>query len=158
MRVLKTGVCPSLSGKSKLTFEVGCDKAAEIHVRVINNSGTGWFSKQWVGLTEVGSLLKEHGTKPITFSTLLPIFHGRSVNNAGFLLALLKHVGLVRPMPDSPRSYERADPKPFFADIEKLMVATTAKATGKARASNTATPEAATPVKAKPAKRAAHQR
>jgi len=162
IRVLKTGLCLSLSGKSKLTFEVGGDQASEIHVRISKNSGSGWFSKDWVALAEVGGLIKKNADKPITFSTLLPIFEGRSVNTAGFLLAVLKHEGLVRPTPDSPRSYERADPKPFFAEIARLMDSTAAKgALPNAAApapSKTTKPKAATPEKAKAAKPAAAKR
>ena len=152
--MLRTGLCPSLSGKSKLTFEVGCDDAAEIHVRISKNSGSGWFSKDWVALAEVGVLLKKNGGEPITFSTLLPIFAGRSVNTAGFVLALLKHEGLVRPMANNPRCYERGDPKPFFEEMERLMGVTSKAATRKARELapvKPTKPKTATPGKAKPA-------
>ena len=102
-------------------------------------------------------LFEKNAGKPITFGTLLPIFKGQSVNTAGFLLAVLKHQGLVRPIADSPRCYERADAKAFFAEVKALMGAMPTK-TAKAKAvPSTATvidkPNAAkTPVKAKPAK------
>ena len=48
VRVLKSGTCPSLSGKSKLGYEVGCGLTSDLYVRVCKNSGTGFFSKDWV--------------------------------------------------------------------------------------------------------------
>lgn len=133
MRVLKTGVCPSLSGKSKLTYEIGSDPAGQILVRISKNSGSGWFSKDWIGLPRVHELLTRNGTKPITFHTLLPLFKGLSVNTAGFLLAVLKHEGLVQPMADNRRCYERLEAKAFFAEIQALMKAPAVASKAKAK-------------------------
>ena len=38
-RVLKSGTCPSLSGRSKLTYDIACGSENELHVRVLKNSG-----------------------------------------------------------------------------------------------------------------------
>lgn len=122
IRVLKTGTCPSLSGKSKLTFEIGCDAAARISVRITKNTGGGLFNKDWVALDRVPQLV---GDKPITSGTLAPLFKGGSANSAGFLLAVMKHEGLVQNMADKPRCYERLDGKAFFAEIKALMRAET---------------------------------
>ena len=70
----------------------------------------------------VHELFARSGESPITFSTLLPLFQGVSVNTAGFLLAALKHPGLVQQIPDRPRHYERLEAKAFFSEIEGLMV------------------------------------
>ena len=93
VRVLKTGTCPSLSGKSKLTYEIGAGSASEICVRVTKNTGAGMFSKAWVALTRFSKLVND---KPITSTSLAPLFKGGSANSAGFLLAVMKHEGLVR--------------------------------------------------------------
>ena len=55
IRVLKSATCPSLSGKTKLTFEVGAGAKSEILVRIAKTNGTGAFSKDWVALDRVGS-------------------------------------------------------------------------------------------------------
>ena len=48
VRVLRAATCPSLSGKSKLTYELGCDDKAGLQLRIAKNSGTGYFSTSWV--------------------------------------------------------------------------------------------------------------
>ena len=115
VRVLKTGTCPSLSGKSRLTYEVGSGPAAEICVRITSNTGGGMFGKGWVALDQVHKLVND---KPITSTSLAPLFKGGSANSAGFLLAVMKHEGLVQA---SGRAYERLDGKAFFAEIKTLM-------------------------------------
>lgn len=49
LKVLRTAQCPSLSGRSTLSYEVGIDPSGGIHVRVTNNSGKGLFNPIWVG-------------------------------------------------------------------------------------------------------------
>ncbi len=119
IRILKTGTCPSLSGKSKLTFEVGADTSSTIHLRITGNSGSGAFSNAWIALDRVGQLLEK--TAPITSHTLSPLFKGKSANSPGFLMAAMKHVGLVQPMVENPRCYSRLDGKAFFAEVQSLM-------------------------------------
>ena len=121
VRVLKSGTCPSLSGKSKLGYEVGCGLTSDLYVRVCKNSGTGFFSKDWVAWDDLGSVLGEGNGKSITSNSLAPLFKGRSINTAGFLLAVLKHEGLVRPMEDKRRCYERLDGAAFMSEISALM-------------------------------------
>ena len=115
VRVLKTGTCPSLSGKSRLTYDIGSGPAAEICVRVTKNTGGGMFGKGWVGLDQVHRLVND---KPITSTTLAPLFKGGSANSSGFLLAVMKHEGLVQAVG---RAYERLDGRTFFAEIKTLM-------------------------------------
>lgn len=120
IRVLKTGSCPSLSGKSKLGYEIGCNPAADIYLRIAKNSGKGYYSGDWVAWGQLHQVLGKPRGKPITFSTLGPIFQGKSINTAGFLLAVLKHEGLVQPSEEHRRCYERLDPAPFLAEILAL--------------------------------------
>jgi hypothetical protein len=121
IRVLKTGTCPSLSGKSKLGYEIGCGATSDLHVRVSKNTGTGFFSKDWVAWDDLGAVLGKGNGKLITSNSLGPLFKGRSINTAGFLLAVLKHEGLVQPMEDKPRCYERLDGAAFMSEISALM-------------------------------------
>jgi hypothetical protein len=118
VNVLRSGTCSSLSGKTKLHYEFGVDPESAWHVRIAKSSGTGYYSKQWVAMEHVQRVLAKNGTKPITCHTLGPIFKGQSVNTAGFLLAVLKEVGLVQPSPDNPRIYELRDGKAFFAELQ----------------------------------------
>lgn len=121
IRVLKTGTCPSLSGKSKLTYEIGCGPSSDLQVRISKNSGTGYFSKDWVAWDRLTGVLNKNGSKPLTCHTLGPLFKGQSVNTAGFLLAALKNEGLVQPMKDKPRCYELMDAAAFLAEVRALL-------------------------------------
>src|SRR5215212_2863953 len=113
IRILKTGTCPSLSGKTKLTYEVGGGPGSQISLRITKTAGTGSFSKDWVALDRVHDLLAKDPAKPITSHTLGALFKGTSANTPGFVLAVIKHEGLVRPVADNPRAYERLDGKAF---------------------------------------------
>jgi hypothetical protein len=48
IQVVRDGSCPSLSGKSTLTYEVGAGPAADVYLRIRKNSGAGYFSTDWV--------------------------------------------------------------------------------------------------------------
>ena len=56
-----------------------------------------------------------------TFYSLQPLFEGRSVNTGGFLMASLKHLGVLKPMESNPRCYEVADLQPFVAEVQALI-------------------------------------
>ena len=120
IRQLKTTSCPSLSGKSKLTFEVGCDQPGALYVRISKNTGTGYFSKDWIGWDRVLKLLRTLAGTPVTSYSLRPLYEGLSVNTAGFLLAALLHEGLVQPMEGKARCYECMDPAAFVKEITGL--------------------------------------
>ena len=57
VRVLKTATCASTSGKSKLTYEVGCTPDSEVHVRITANTGSGAISKNWVAFRAIREVL-----------------------------------------------------------------------------------------------------
>ena len=116
VRILKTGTCPSLSGKTKLTYEVGCGLGSQINIRITKTAGTGSFSKDWVALERIHALLEQNADKPIASHTLASLF--TSANNPGFTLAVMKHERLVRPIADKPGCYERLDCKAFFSASE----------------------------------------
>jgi hypothetical protein len=118
-RILKIATCPSLSGKSTLTYHVGCEGTSGIRFRVYDNSGGGFWSKEWVSTDGIQRAL---GKDPlITAASLNAIFSGKSANNAGFLLAVLKHEGLVGRSKEKPRCYERTESEAFVAEVKALM-------------------------------------
>lgn len=123
VRILKTATCPSLSGKSKLTYNIGCNTAGEIGFCIVLNSGGGLFNKEWIPQSSIQPLLdKIPKGNPVRSSTFLPIFQGKSVNTAGFLTALLLQEKLLQPLADKPRCYELLDPEPFVAAVNALLV------------------------------------
>jgi hypothetical protein len=97
IRILKVGTCSSLSGRSELTYHVGCNAESEIHFRVVQNSGNGQFNAEWVSLTLIEKLLTQHpGDKPLTSRVMQPVFRGKSSNSPAFLFVSLKAEGLVK--------------------------------------------------------------
>ena len=132
IRILKVATCPSLSGKSKLTYHIGCSTDgtgaahAEIHFRVFNNTGTGFFSREWVSLSAIEQAFATvPGEQCITSYRLFSLFQGKSLNTPAFLFAALKNEGWVQTVKDKPRSYERTDAKAFLAGIKVLIDAGT---------------------------------
>ena len=121
-RVLKTATCPSLSGKSKLTYQLGSKADGQIQLQVQSNTGKGYFSKEWVALNSISMLLSKVPVgKAITSASFKPLFKGKSVNTAGFLAAVLKHEGLIRPMKTNQRCYELLDAADFISEANALM-------------------------------------
>lgn len=80
-RILKEGTCPSLSGRSLLTYHIGCTDDSAIHIRVHHNTGQGYFSREWISFASIGEVLGT-GTG-LTADTFRATFQGKSVNTAG---------------------------------------------------------------------------
>jgi hypothetical protein len=97
MKDLKTSECPSLSGKSKLTYKIGLMDDSEICISIVGNSGSGVFNKDWIELEQVHSLLSSQ--EKITSGSLLSLFEGKNSNSAGFILAVLLKEGLLKISP-----------------------------------------------------------
>lgn len=119
IRILKIAACPSLSGKSSLTYHVGCDADGAIHFRIQANSGGGYFNNEWVSADKIGKVLGEGSG--ITSFTLQSAYVGKSQNNGGFILAALFAEGLVNRSADNERQYLLADPAAFNAEVKALM-------------------------------------
>lgn len=118
-RVLKVGACPSLSGRSTLTYQIACTSDSAVMLRVSANTGSGYFSKEWVPFADIDALLV--ADKALTFSTLQPLFPSKSVNTGGFLMAALKGLGLIVQMETNPRCHQRGDLDVFLAEVAELM-------------------------------------
>ena len=58
MRILKTGECGSLSGKSTLTYNIGSDNANNVYVALTGNTGKGIFNKDWFDIEEIYSQIE----------------------------------------------------------------------------------------------------
>ena len=138
VRVLKAATCPSLSGKSKLSYQLAaavnadgvCTPKAEIYIRLNGNSGGGFYNDDWIALAAIEQLLDK--VKRVTFATFTQFFRKKSANSPGFLLAALKAEGLVRPAEDDKRKYQGVDPRTYRAVVEALLKSPAAtKATGK---------------------------
>lgn len=132
-RILKIASCPSTSGKSTLTYHIGCTVSSDIMFRVYANSGGGFFSQEWVSLKDIQKAF-EKGPKPITSFALINLFRGKSVNTPAFLLAALKNEGLLKADAEKQRCHECIDPAGFIAEVNKLIASSIAlKVEGKPR-------------------------
>jgi hypothetical protein len=128
MRVLKTATCKTLSGKSTLTYQIGCNSDAEIHLRITKNSGGGFFSDEWVKYEDIQAVLKERSKdSPIMSHFISPLLKGKSSNTSGFIMAALSHLKLLKPLPKKKRLHALLDPGPFLDTVEKLMAETPTK-------------------------------
>ena len=116
IRILKVGTCPSLSGRSNLTYHIG-SKGEEVYVRLTQNSSGGLFSKEWLPIKE----FKLSENAPFAASSLHEFFKGKSINSAGFMLAVLKIEGLIKNSEEKSRTYLGCDPSAFQSGIQSLM-------------------------------------
>lgn len=115
VHILKVENCPSLSGKSTLTYHIGCTPESDIQFRIYANTGSGFFSKEWVSLN---AMLQEFaGKTTFTSYVLHTLFRGKSVNTHGFMLAVLGHEGLVKAQG---RNYEYIEPDGYLDALRAL--------------------------------------
>ncbi len=101
IKVIKTASCPSLSGSSTITYEIG-SRGDSQYIRLSGNSGGGLFCRDWISIADIQQLLS--GSAKITSKTLHPVYAGKSANSPGFLLGCVLHEKIVDPFPGEPPS------------------------------------------------------
>ena len=122
VRVLKSATCPSVTGKSKLSYEIGLKDDADPVIRITRNSGGGFFSDEWLPLASIQKVLAGRAAeKGLTSNAFRGTYLGKSVNTAGFLVAVLKAEGVIQPREDKARLYEVADWDGLGASIQGLL-------------------------------------
>ena len=119
MRILRVATCPSLSGRSELTYHVGCNDRNAIHFRLWGNTAAGMFSNTWFSMVEVSKLLSV--PDGLTSTALQPLWNLTSCNNPGFTLALLQGEGLIEKSLDTRGTYKTANPAPFLERTQRLI-------------------------------------
>ena len=128
LRILKRSTCPTLSGKSKLTYQISCNPEGEIFFRISANSGGGFFSDEWVAWKDIRKAL-EKATDPLTSLVLYPLFKGKSVNTPSFLLAALVNEKVLQTARGKKRHHTCLDLDAYEAKLEKLAAAKAKKRT-----------------------------
>lgn len=94
VRVIREGQCPSVSGRSTLTYQLGrLGEDGEHYVRIHDNTGKGMFARDWVSAEAIRAVLE--GDAPLTSSAFKPLYLGRSINTGGFLMAALRDLGVI---------------------------------------------------------------
>lgn len=119
-RIIKIATCPTCSGKATLTYHFGCNDDKQVYIRIVANSGGGFFSDEWIKLIDIQTAL-DGASFPVTSFPLIKLFIGKSVNTPGFLLAVLKHEGLVKLLEGKIRGYEKLDPAQLMLELDKLV-------------------------------------
>lgn len=100
-----TGECPSLSGQSTLTYAIGRHPEDHtLHLRLIANSGGGMFCDEWASGSAIDALVQS--STVLTSRSMCELHAGRSINTGGFVLSVLKHLGLVRVNTENSRHHE----------------------------------------------------
>ena len=126
VRTLRKSTCPSLSGRSELTYEFGHNnKSKAIMFRITENTGAGHFCDHWVPLDDILKCLQE-AKEPFSLSVFKNLYSG-SHNSYGFLGAILVTEQLI--LCKQRRYHRKGDPKTFVAELNKLIKP--AKATSK---------------------------
>lgn len=121
IRVLLVETCPSLSHRSTLTFQVGVRDDEALAFRLVANTAKGHFSDDWMAWPDMAEVLEAE--EALTCSTLQPLFAGKSINTGGFMLAVLRHLGLVQAGAEGSRAYVVADANDFLARCGELVAA-----------------------------------
>jgi hypothetical protein len=120
--IIKINECPTLSGKETLTYHIGCDDNKSIFFRVVSNSGSGFFNKDWLSLTDIQQCFEDWPVdSTITSFTLWSLLKGKSSNTSAFILAALKHEGIVATLKGKRRNHEYIEPVEFIETMNKLM-------------------------------------
>jgi hypothetical protein len=98
--------CQSLTERSLLTFQAGHDpRNNEPLLRISRNSGGGMFCKDWAPISLFDTILAK--ADPVTARTFNDVHPGKSINTGGFILAVLKDLGVVQSKDDNTRHHER---------------------------------------------------
>ena len=119
IQVLQSDQCPSLSGRSTLTFELSTDPAKRLHLRVTHNTGKGHHNPAWVAYDQIEPLLMQAPT--LSAAALATLFQGTSVNTAGFVMAVLKHLGAIEAIPEQRHAYRPTDTTDWKVRMRALI-------------------------------------
>lgn len=120
LKIISTSKCQTISGKSTLTYNVGVDGEGQMSIRVLSNTGGGFFSNEWVPVDSITAILGEAPSDhPITSINLIPLFKGKSVNTPGYLLAVLLNEKLLKPFEDKKRQFTYTGAKTLSTKASK---------------------------------------
>lgn len=112
---LHEATCPSISGRSILTFVIGKHEVdGTWHLRIVGNSGKGMWFDGWASAVDIDNLVK--GATALTAKSFHALHPGRSINTGGFVLAALKQLGLIRTNVENTRLHEHV-PTETFAKV-----------------------------------------
>lgn len=123
IQVLKEATCSTLSGtdKAQLTYQILSDDAGNIYIKVTGNTGGGFWASENTPYAAINELISNIGEdEKLTAWNLQKLFVGKSSNSPGYLLGVLRAIGLVEPLPGKKRLHVACDPAAFLADVQRL--------------------------------------
>lgn len=120
IRVLKNGSCPSLTGRSTLGYQLGCKGESELYLKLVSNTGSGFFSKEWIPCSVIERLIA--GAAELTSTSFKTIFPNKSVNTGGFIMAVIKSLGLIQTNVENSRWHEHVKEMSFEQVAIEVMV------------------------------------
>ena len=120
IKPVHAGSCPSISGRSTLTFAIGKHETEGTwHLRIVGNSGGGMFCDEWAPGLDIDAVVV--GATALTSRSFDVLHPGRSINTAGFVLATLKHLGLIRTNAENSRHHEHV-PTESFVKVAMMTI------------------------------------
>lgn len=96
--IVREGKAKKLSPKTEnhVFYEIALhDEKTELYIRMSGNEGGGLHSKEWIPLKDITAVLDVQGDKPFKSSVMKCVFSGQSANNAGFMAACCRGLGLI---------------------------------------------------------------
>lgn len=120
IRVLKSGSYLSLTSRSTLGYQLGCKGESELYLKLVSNTGSGFFSKEWVACSVIEQLI--NGSVELTSTSFKAIFPNKSVNTGGFVMAVIKDLGLLRVNGQNSRWHEHVTGMTFEQVAIEAMV------------------------------------
>ncbi|HAS6181011.1 TPA: hypothetical protein I7147_19265 [Vibrio vulnificus] len=96
--IVREGKAKKLSPKTEnhVFYEIAIhDEENELYIRMSGNEGGGLHSKEWIPLKDITTVLDVQGDKPFKSSVMKCVFSGQSANNAGFMAACCRGIGLI---------------------------------------------------------------
>ena len=122
--IIKTASCPSRSGRSDLTYQLGKDEDLGFHIKIIANTGNGYFNEEWLSIDEIHNRLATHRTS-LSASLISTLFEGKSVNTIHFVFAALLSEGFLIKDDQNSRHYRLGDVEGFRARTQALAMTKT---------------------------------
>ena len=96
--IVREGKAKKLSPKTEnhLFYEITIHQGEkELYIRISGNQGGGLYCRRWIPLKDITAVLDVQGDKPFKSSVLKCVFSGQSANNAGFMAACCRGLGLI---------------------------------------------------------------
>ena len=111
------GQCSSVSERSTLTYAIGRSMEDQsLHLRIVKNSGGGMACTAWASASNIDAVVS--GETELTSKAFLILHPSKSINTGGFLLGVVRDLGLIAVNPDNSRYHSHVT----GTDAESVML------------------------------------